>query len=304
MPQPGYIYILINPTLNGLVKIGKTSKTSEERAKELSSATGVPTQFMVAYDEFFEDIDLAENHVHEVLKNMGHHVFPNKEFFDIALKDAIGILNETKKYYNTLMSKMESKNIFEGEDYDVSPFESILEEAYRYKLGSDEYFQDDFKAFDLFLKAYNLGSGEACVWIAESKFYGEGCSKNEREAFEYLREGVKRGEIKCYVIMEKYYTELGQIENAGKCLKLLFDTIKGKDDVDSLMAIRYYFDEQIESKKEIKFIEEIISYIPKLVSLYEYSIENYSNNLYGISDTEKSQLIKKCKDKITILNNL
>ena len=40
MSNPGFVYILINPSLGGLLKIGKTDHTPEERAKELSMATG------------------------------------------------------------------------------------------------------------------------------------------------------------------------------------------------------------------------------------------------------------------------
>ena len=46
----GFVYILVNPAFPGYIKVGKTTKTPEERAKELSAATGVPTPFIVAYD--------------------------------------------------------------------------------------------------------------------------------------------------------------------------------------------------------------------------------------------------------------
>jgi T5orf172 domain len=49
MGNPGYIYALINPSLEGLVKVGKTTTNPEKRANELSSVTGVPMQFIVAY---------------------------------------------------------------------------------------------------------------------------------------------------------------------------------------------------------------------------------------------------------------
>lgn len=49
MGQTGYIYILYNQTANGFVKIGKTQRNPEDRSKELSSATGVPTPFTVVY---------------------------------------------------------------------------------------------------------------------------------------------------------------------------------------------------------------------------------------------------------------
>ncbi len=47
MSGNGYVYVLMNSSMRGLVKIGKTEREPEERAKELSASTGVPTPFMV-----------------------------------------------------------------------------------------------------------------------------------------------------------------------------------------------------------------------------------------------------------------
>ena len=56
----GYVYVMINPSCEGLVKIGKTTKDPEERAKDLSSATGVATPFIVVYKRLFNDCSIAE----------------------------------------------------------------------------------------------------------------------------------------------------------------------------------------------------------------------------------------------------
>ncbi len=40
--SPGYIYIISNPSMPGLVKIGRTSRDPQTRLRELNSATGVP----------------------------------------------------------------------------------------------------------------------------------------------------------------------------------------------------------------------------------------------------------------------
>jgi hypothetical protein len=39
----GYIYVLTNPNMPGLVKIGYTQRLPRERANDLSRATGVPS---------------------------------------------------------------------------------------------------------------------------------------------------------------------------------------------------------------------------------------------------------------------
>jgi hypothetical protein len=49
--KQGYVYILINPSLKGLLKVGQTKKDPEERAKEISQGTGVPTHYFVEFKE-------------------------------------------------------------------------------------------------------------------------------------------------------------------------------------------------------------------------------------------------------------
>ena len=39
-PEGGYIYLMVNPSMEGLVKIGKTSRNPVDRARELGAATG------------------------------------------------------------------------------------------------------------------------------------------------------------------------------------------------------------------------------------------------------------------------
>lgn len=47
----GYIYVLINACIPGAVKIGITTRTAEHTAREISQGTGVPTPYVVAFEE-------------------------------------------------------------------------------------------------------------------------------------------------------------------------------------------------------------------------------------------------------------
>lgn len=83
----GYIYALINPSLHGLVKVGKTTKEPEVRAKEISSDTGVPTPFIVAFKVFVSDCDSAELFLHSLLQIKGFRINQNREFFNAPLNE-------------------------------------------------------------------------------------------------------------------------------------------------------------------------------------------------------------------------
>ena len=59
----GYIYALINPSLEGLVKIGKTTRDPTDRVRELSSSTAAPTPFVLAFDVYVDPRSWADDAV-------------------------------------------------------------------------------------------------------------------------------------------------------------------------------------------------------------------------------------------------
>ncbi|MDK2634944.1 GIY-YIG nuclease family protein [Pantoea stewartii subsp. indologenes] len=86
---PGYVYILVNPSMPGLIKIGRTLRDSRMRARELSS-TGVPTPFQVAFEIFAEQHETLEAKVHLELTDF--RVNAAREFFRYPLDKAIALL--------------------------------------------------------------------------------------------------------------------------------------------------------------------------------------------------------------------
>ena len=95
--KSGYVYVMINPSIDGMVKIGKTTRDPNERVKELSAATGVPTPFVLVYYKQFSNCHLAEEDIHKLLKNQGYRVNDNREFFRISPTAAIQII---QNYYD------------------------------------------------------------------------------------------------------------------------------------------------------------------------------------------------------------
>lgn len=92
----GFLYVLINASMPGVVKVGKTERDPESRAKELSGVTGVPTPFVVVYQEFFDDCSAAEEFVHALLEEGGYRVATNREFFSAPPKVAIQAVVKAK----------------------------------------------------------------------------------------------------------------------------------------------------------------------------------------------------------------
>ena len=76
--QKNCVYILINPSMPDLIKIGKTEKTAYERAEELYT-TGVPTPFEVAYSVPSEYPEFLEDILHKQFKQ--YRINKHREFF-------------------------------------------------------------------------------------------------------------------------------------------------------------------------------------------------------------------------------
>ena len=87
----GFVYLLSNPTFPGLLKIGFTTRSVEERITELNSSTSVPAPFdLVAYYSC-QNPQKDERTVHLALDSCRA---PGKEFFAIKPKQALDILTE------------------------------------------------------------------------------------------------------------------------------------------------------------------------------------------------------------------
>jgi hypothetical protein len=67
----GFLYILSNPTIPGLCKIGKTTRDASLRVSELSGATGVASPFVLLYQQPVADADAAEAWAHRTMAARG-----------------------------------------------------------------------------------------------------------------------------------------------------------------------------------------------------------------------------------------
>lgn len=87
--NPGFVYILTNESMPGLVKIGRTARDVDLRASELWQ-TGVPTRFEVWASEKTCDCVQLEAYMHRDLRK--HRVSKSREFFRVEPWTARGRL--------------------------------------------------------------------------------------------------------------------------------------------------------------------------------------------------------------------
>ena len=104
----GIVYLLTNPAMPGMVKIGKTGREVEARLNDLYT-TGVPLPFECAYAARVADMDKVEKAFHNAFGP--YRVNPRREFFSIEPEQAIGLLDLMKLEDMTPAMKLEAEQV-------------------------------------------------------------------------------------------------------------------------------------------------------------------------------------------------
>lgn len=124
----GYIYVLTNPAMPGLVKIGRSIHGGVKRAAQLD-CTSVPLPFEVAFEILVDDVEQAEKLAHESLAK--YRINPSREFFnvseDLAIEQITALFVHSLGYslvdtYDTYLLQLFAKA---SSDFKVSPHELI-----------------------------------------------------------------------------------------------------------------------------------------------------------------------------------
>jgi hypothetical protein len=83
-------YLLTNPAMPGLIKIGITTNDDVQVRMAQLYTTGVPVPFECAYAATVNDAPKVEQALHNAFSP--HRLNPRREFFDIEVGQAIGII--------------------------------------------------------------------------------------------------------------------------------------------------------------------------------------------------------------------
>lgn len=81
----GYVYLLSNPAMPGLLKVGHTAASTEKRLRSLHS-TAVPAAFVLEATFLVADAPSVERQIHEHLATKRYAT--NREFFRVTVREA------------------------------------------------------------------------------------------------------------------------------------------------------------------------------------------------------------------------
>jgi hypothetical protein len=300
------------------VKIGKTQRDPTERAKELSSATGVPTPFVVVYQCEFQDCYKAELFIHTKLER--YRVSNNREFFQLPINIAVDTVLEAKNILDKSRNPFDILGDSDNLDGDSPASDDILDlltigdekdpgnelfeaaEFYYYGLG--DTIQDYYEAFKLYQKAARLGSAEAYLQMGVMCRDGQGCSKDNRRALEYLKEGIKLGNDECWAEMAKIYNSEGHKSNEEKCwskyfLSEQFTSFSFRRSWD----VYNYVKHAIEQNSPIEYKDQIRKVKSEVLKNINY-LANQTQEDGDYQPSTKKSLIERYKKEFMVIKEL
>jgi hypothetical protein len=104
-PGGGWVYILSTREIPDLLKIGMTTRTVEERAREINSSTGVAIPFGVRRCWRVSDPARAESTVHGALAE--YRIRGDREFFRIEFREAARSLEAVLRHSGLVLRTLD-----------------------------------------------------------------------------------------------------------------------------------------------------------------------------------------------------
>jgi len=222
----GFIYVLANSSMPGIVKVGKTTRSPSDRAAELSGVTGVATPFIVVFDQEVADCDFVERFVHTRLSGLGTRISGDREFFSAPVSHVIKAILEAITVCPASVEPEENGPFSDdGEELAELQFEmlrsppwaTVLAAADEHYYGLGDCIQDYGEAKRLYGDAARLGSAEAYLQLGNIYRLGEGGREDQDKALAYFKEGAKLGCYLAWNSMARMFLRVHRFENASKC---------------------------------------------------------------------------------------
>lgn len=254
----GFIYVLINPAIPGLAKVGKTIRQPSERVAELSSATGVPSPFLIAYQQPVADCDAAEKWVHSELELGGYRHSEQREFFNAPLHVVIGIVSRSIDVRGIADQVASASSDIADQSQD-NLANTLYDTAVAYDEGTDTVLQNSLIALKYYEQAAALGHAYACSMAGINYRYGTSDVQQDLEkALGYFKKSTSLGNWGNYAYIAGIFLYRGQKESAKKYWVLFFEAAStgGGEECDSNIRTYGLWYCQSVAKQEIEHCVE------------------------------------------------
>ncbi|BDP44654.1 hypothetical protein DAETH_46230 (plasmid) [Deinococcus aetherius] len=226
------MYVLLNPSMPGLVKVGLTMRDAAERARELAGATGVPTDFLIAYEANFEDVHGAEQHMHASLAPF--RVNQGREFFRVPPTFAIdtllelrlqGLYGATSFHTDPVKRAADEQVKFQGQH----KARELYEQGQAHELGRG-VLKSMYEAIKYYEAAAKAGLPEAHARLGASLLRGYGTEVNVKRGLKTLEKGAALGDLDCLRELAVAHRRLRQPDISVDRWREYFDAAPGTDE--------------------------------------------------------------------------
>jgi hypothetical protein len=160
------VYILTNPAMPGLVKIGCTERTIQDRLRELTASAGVPLPFECFLAVEVDDPWPLESALHDAFGD--NRLNPRREFFELSPDKPAAIL----KYIQNATG-VRTKNVTPSQDVVETPEEQEALDSERRRRSGFRFSEVGISKNAVLTSAFD--SGQTCEVYDDRKvlFRGE-----------------------------------------------------------------------------------------------------------------------------------
>jgi hypothetical protein len=169
----GYLYVLTNPAIPNLAKVGMTTREPADRIAELSAATGVPSPFILIFQQPVSNPETAERWAHRELDVLGYRHSVRREFFAGPLHEIVRIVSAA-----AAVDLAESRDSVDGfSDMGFPTGDQLTEDLYQMGLSLEA--GGDFRAPDFggaqrcYEQAALNGHVQAALEVAKCRPFAE-----------------------------------------------------------------------------------------------------------------------------------
>ena len=117
----GYVYCFSHPDKSGILKVGMTMRTPEERLKEANSCTWETPRFKIEFAKKVSNPSQKEKTLHTLLEQYTDRIHPRREFFRVSPE-------EVRKFFDLMDGEMWSETREEEEEEEEEDVSSLSEE--------------------------------------------------------------------------------------------------------------------------------------------------------------------------------
>lgn len=263
----GFIYVLVNSSMPGIIKVGKTTRTPSERVEELSGVTGVPTPFIIAYEEHFSDCDAAEQFLHTKLTQLGVRVSDGREFFRAGVSDVIKIIASIPSSLTTFVNR--DQNVYPAsQETSPEPWKETLQSGDDFYFGSGNNLRNYERAYKFYQDAVRLGSLRAIERLGDMHWYGQAVREDRYKSIDLFMRSALAGNYFGYARLAIAYMFTREYDNL---LKAASNFVAGGE-ADEWMTVPEYSQEHLMMMFQIIDICGILTearpWQPQLVDIF------------------------------------